>query len=101
MDTGDNKSDYKGDYNDIKVTVIDLGYELNNCIGMDDDLVRQYYVKVTDRELSMLKQSVYHMYDESGTYFHVLLKKLSKLKPHTDFKVEPTYQRSYVIVVHR
>lgn len=26
----------------IKVTVIDLGNELNNCIGINDNLVRQY-----------------------------------------------------------
>lgn len=85
----------------IKVTVVDLGYELNNCIGINDNLVRQYYIKVTDRELSILKQSVYNVYDdESGTYLYILLKKLSKLKPHTDFRVEPPYQRSYVIVVH-
>ena len=84
----------------IKVTVIDLGNELNNCIGINDNLVRQYYVKVTDIELSMLKQSVYNMYDDDETYVNILLKKLSKLKPHTDFRVEPPYQRSYVIVVH-
>ncbi len=53
----------------IKVTVVDLGYELNNCLeGGEGDLVRQYYRRVTGKELELMQntQSLLHIDDLCG-----------------------------------
>ena len=105
----------------IKVTLVDLGYELNNCFS-EKDLVRQYYKRVTDQELELLKntQSLLHLYDDEqytspydrndddnegddndyNTPEWAFVHKLkSELKPHGQGQ-EPPYERSYVFVLH-
>lgn len=72
----------------IKVTLVDLGYELDNCFS-EERLVSQYYIRVADPELELLKntKSLLHLYDDDDdddiTSVWTFVNKLkSELQPH-------------------